>query len=778
MKKLFVSVLAIAGLVACATDDVVRTQENRGAIAFDTFVENATRADNVSTTTASINEFSVWAYMTDATGIVFNDELVSRNGDAWTYTNLQYWLAGNNYSFAAFAGDRADVQGLPEGVAMAENGFGTITFTNVEGANDILYAQNYVENAAADQAPVSFQFDHLLSKVRFTFANGFANENNTIVVKDIKMTSAESATLDLSTASFAPVENAAYVWENHAGTVTLDFGHMAAAANVARGAKDISDEDRLVIPAPATQEYVVTFTVEVYNGAVKGLTRDMEVKVSGVELVAGHSYNFVATINHENLNLNAIEFLVEVDEWEEFEFNGGAVEDEVKFVSSIDELQAALDANIENICLGADIKGNAIVRQVENVNYAINGNGFQYDGTIYVYGNARSQGAETLTIQDVNFYSENVVDFISSNSTDSEKRYAHNVTVRNCTFAGNSGSAALRIRQGYNIVVVDCQAEGIHSLAQNTSCSYQKYENCTVTAGRGLNILTSGNVDVVNCNFNATEADGYAVRVDAGNANVLNIIGSTLTAYEPIVLRSAKSVYTLNIEDTTLNANGEYQIVVLGGVPAMNGIDGYTVSVPVTEDNIADALNTFSNVVVESEIDNGSNAFTINNNDVVMDMGGNEVKAGGNGTNNYAFHLYGSDVVVNDANIKGAGFAVMDESSVVVNDGTIAATPGKSGRNMFYVINNSTVTVNEGTYTFDRTSCYFVYVDAGSTCYINGGHFEKPLANNASKDSFVNSGSTGTVVITGGTFNVDPTKWVAEGYKATKNGKIWTVSAE
>lgn len=159
-------------------------------------------------------------------------------------------------------------------------------------------------------------------------------------------------------------------------------------------------------------------------------------------------------------------------------------------------------------------------------------------------------------------------------------------------------------------------------------------------------------------------------------------------------------------------------------------------------------------------------------------MNGNEITAGGQGTNNYAFNVYGSKVVVNDANIDGAGFAVLNSSNVTINSGAIAAKPGKSGRNMFYVAGNSTVTVNEGTYTFDRTSSYFVYVEAGSTCYINGGHFEKPLANNATKDSFVNNASKGKVIITGGTFNVDPTKWLADGYKAVKSGKIWTVSAE
>lgn len=193
---------------------------------------------------------------------------------------------------------------------------------------------------------------------------------------------------------------------------------------------------------------------------------------------------------------------------------------------------------------------------------------------------------------------------------------------------------------------------------------------------------------------------------------------------------------------------------------------------------LADALNTAVLVSVENPIDNGSNVTVIRDNDVVLDMQNNEIIAGGQGTNNYAFNLYGSNVVVENANLNGAGFAVLDNSEVTVNSGAIAAKPGKSGRNMFYVVGNSTVTVNEGNYTFDRTSCYFVYVEAGSTCYINGGNYYKPLANNASKDSFVNNASQGTVVITGGTFNVDPTKWLADGYEAQKIGKTWYVVKE
>ena len=36
----------------------------------------------------------------------------------------------------------------------------------------------------------------------------------------------------------------------------------------------------------------------------------------------------------------------------------------------------------------------------------------------------------------------------------------------------------------------------------------------------------------------------------------------------------------------------------------------------------------------------------------------------------------------------------------------------------------------------------------------------------------------GTVIIKGGTFGFDPTKWVADGYEAVKTGDVWVVSAK
>ena len=209
-------------------------------------------------------------------------------------------------------------------------------------------------------------------------------------------------------------------------------------------------------------------------------------------------------------------------------------------------------------------------------------------------------------------------------------------------------------------------------------------------------------------------------------------------------------------------------------------VDGYYIVGKSTKNKseLKEAISNFPIVNIDQAIDNGTAALNVSNNDLVLNMDDNKVVAGGQGTNNYGFNLYDSNVEVNEANLDGAGFAVMSNSSLTVNSGVIAAKPGKSGRNMFYVTGNSSVVINEGNYTFDRTSCYFVYVEAGCTCYINGGNFSKPLANNAAKDSFVNNGSAGSVIITGGTFNVNPTQWVAEGYEAVKSGSTWTVKAK
>ena len=63
MKKLFVAVLAVAGLAACNTEETVLVQ-GPAPIAFDgSFVETrATEAVDPSITTENITAFDVWGF--------------------------------------------------------------------------------------------------------------------------------------------------------------------------------------------------------------------------------------------------------------------------------------------------------------------------------------------------------------------------------------------------------------------------------------------------------------------------------------------------------------------------------------------------------------------------------------------------------------------------------------------------------------------------------------------------------------------------------------------
>ena len=313
MKKQLAIVCAALGMVACMQEEVVTVQHN--AISFKgAFVDNATRAaEDPSTTLENITNFNVWGFMDQPSGYVFTGDKVEKAGDAWTYANTQYWAPNHTYYFAAVS--PADSQAWSLETSGANTyGPGVLTFTNANGTEDLLYAATSVDTPQYDDLQaegmeaVKLQFNHLLSKVKFTFANGFATRNSSVEIKDIKMTAPEKGTIDLA------VEN---WWDNDdwkvEGTKTLEFGNVAL---LAAGQKDECTYERLTFPVDKAYEYQVEFTVVLYTGDVVALETTKTTAISGVALEMGKAYNFTAEINPENLHLPSIEFEVEeVKDW-------------------------------------------------------------------------------------------------------------------------------------------------------------------------------------------------------------------------------------------------------------------------------------------------------------------------------------------------------------------------------------------------------------------------------------------------------------------------------
>ena len=318
MKKLFVAVLAIAAAVACNTAEIVDLPQNPQINFANAFVQNATRADvaaDPSTKTADLASFNVWGFMDEAAGQVFVEELVTKSGDAWGYTNTQYWVKGHTYYFAALANY---TNAIVDTAGANTYGLGTVAFDNAAaaGAEDLLYAATSVDaQNAIPESPVALTFSHLLSKVKFSFTNGFANPLATIDVKNVQITNAPAVgTINLA------VEN---WWDNDdwavTGSTTLNFGDVCE--KLAVGGKQECANECLTIPA--AQDYVIEFDVVYYQGSVEASKAHKVVTLKGVEFQMGKAYNLAAVIDASNVSedgeeLKPIEFtVVEVKDWVE-----------------------------------------------------------------------------------------------------------------------------------------------------------------------------------------------------------------------------------------------------------------------------------------------------------------------------------------------------------------------------------------------------------------------------------------------------------------------------
>ena len=308
MKKLLVSVLAIAGLVACNNEQTLVKHNDKVAMEFGAFVENAltTRAaQDPSLKTADLTGFDVWAYMDSYDGLVLSDEDVELVNGAWSYANLQYWLPGHDYYFTAIApmnGENWDYAQTAE----------TISFTNVEGTEDLLFAtatSSTKDESVTAYETVKLTFKHLLSKTKFTFKNGYTTKNMDIVVSNIQMVAPESAKYEINSTE-------AHKWTNYADEVTLAYGDVE---RIGAGEKAESTYERLTIPATAAQDYKITYDITVYSGEVVAFEVSKETILSDVALEQGKAYNFVATITPDNIidgGLQPIVFeVVEVVDW-------------------------------------------------------------------------------------------------------------------------------------------------------------------------------------------------------------------------------------------------------------------------------------------------------------------------------------------------------------------------------------------------------------------------------------------------------------------------------
>lgn len=342
-QKLLFALAAIAGagaLTACSNDDIADApvQEPSG-ISFEGFVNKSTRGSDLTMTT--LKEFAVYGMVfnpSDATAMaaLFDGTKVSLNGTNWTYTPQRYWVSGNDYIFSAFAplpntatGGTSSWTFTPTAAvdtSFTYTGMGTLTFDN-QAANanqDLIYAFAKVKNAKSTQAPVSFNFDHLLSRVMFTFENAFSSTGSYIEISDVTVTDVNSkGTIDLMA-------------QNPAWTITPGSTFARQFELVTNNGVEFNNQGTAATTwyyfIPTSQTYTLTFTAKLYSGSENGDvlagTFQKTCTLPSVDMKPGYSYNFTASIDEDNISsspLNPIVFTVSgIENWEDFTSAGSA----------------------------------------------------------------------------------------------------------------------------------------------------------------------------------------------------------------------------------------------------------------------------------------------------------------------------------------------------------------------------------------------------------------------------------------------------------------------
>ena len=298
---------AVVALSSCTKNEVLEVAENR-AIGFDAFVGKSTRVTD-DVTLKNLGSFELYGWRGD--NQIFNKQSVSvTEKGVCSYEPLQYWEANYKYNFEAIA-PAAD--GTKVAFAANKTG-GTITFVN-DGETDLIYAKaeekTTGETISETPRAVSLTFKHLLSRVKFTFTNGFPkNAAAKITVSDVKITNTyASATITPATGEWGTYGNA------NKKEITFK------SENVADVVATASEETEHMYLIPHTSpSYTLSFNVTLdQNGATTKYSHETTITTA---MAKGNSYNFTATLTEKNIDpktqLFPIEFTALETPWTDF----------------------------------------------------------------------------------------------------------------------------------------------------------------------------------------------------------------------------------------------------------------------------------------------------------------------------------------------------------------------------------------------------------------------------------------------------------------------------
>ena len=248
---------------------------------------------------------------------------------------------------------------------------------------------------------------------------------------------------------------------------------------------------------------------------------------------------------------------------------------------AVDSVRANNMTGDVTIILLKNTEEDVYIRQKENLDLTINGNGKTLTGRINVHGNGNSAGTDKLTITNFKFeynpgleYTDDTKGFICYWPTSNGHNYAHNVTLSHSTFVGNNpadGMTAFRGPSGsqsYNTTIEYVVASNMHSLAQFQGApNGLTITNCKAVDNvkNGINVVNGDAgriITITNDTLSCTGGD-YSFRINS----LQNAFLSDNLFTSPVVIRGTQSgkVYISSgrydvIQETSYTAPTRYSI--------------------------------------------------------------------------------------------------------------------------------------------------------------------------------------------------------------------------
>ena len=256
MKKILLSVFAVAALASCIQNETINPQTPIGF--GDAYVQNTTKTIYEGET--KVESFKVWGTVTPNGGAalpLYEGATVTRNskeyGVAWDCDVTRFWTPGCDYNFYAVV----DADNFAATSVKADKGVvKSIDFT-ATGSNDLLYSTETTTSKprlaqpADDGALVKFAMKHLLSRIQFTFVNGVTLKPGDKAAYTFKVT-----TLSISGLwTQGKYTIATPKWER-VGSESLDLSFVG---NYETGA---ASEGKVIIPG--NQTLTISYGYEVY----------------------------------------------------------------------------------------------------------------------------------------------------------------------------------------------------------------------------------------------------------------------------------------------------------------------------------------------------------------------------------------------------------------------------------------------------------------------------------------------------------------------------------